>query len=133
MSISIDGIEYKAGKIDARKQFHIVRRLAPVMSSIAPEASKGGDVFSAMADAISKLSDDDADYVIFGLLETVTRKQPNGLGWAKCTTGKVLVFDDIGMSAMLKLAYHSFQENMTDFFSVFQSALNGQNPAQNEQ
>jgi hypothetical protein len=119
MQFSIDGIEYKAGKIDARKQFHIVRRLAPVMSA----AAGGGDMLAMLAGAISKLSDDDADYVLFGLLDVVTRKQENGLGYAKISTGKALMFDDISMGAMLKIAAESFKENMQDFFTVIRSAL----------
>ena len=61
--------------------------------------------------------------MLFGLLDVVTRKQSNGLGFAKVSTGKVLAFDDIGMAAMLKIAAESFKENMQDFFTVMRSAL----------
>lgn len=131
MTSIVDGNEYKAGKIDARKQFHIVRRLAPVMSGVAPVASADGDVFSALANAMAALSDDDADYVLFGLLDCMTRKQASGLGWAKVTAGKSLMFDDISMSAMLKIAFIAFEENMQDFFAVVRSALSEANPALN--
>ncbi len=127
MDIDVGGHSYKCGTIDARKQFHIVRRLATVMGSMA----KGGDAIDAISSAIGRLSDDDADYVIFGLLACVTRKQENGLGWAKVSNGNALMFSDIGMSDMLKLAYSAFEANMQDFFAVIRSTLKEQQQPQN--
>lgn len=129
MDIDLSGHSYKCGTIDARKQFHIVRRLAPVMGSVA----KGGDALDAITAAISKLSDDDADYVVFGLLACVTRKQDNGLGWAKVSNGNALMFADISMGDMLKLAYHAFEANMQDFFAVIRSTLKEQQQPQSAQ
>lgn len=127
MEIEIKGKEYKAGRIDARKQFHIVRRLAPVMGGV----SKGGDPIDAIAGAISSLSDADADYVVFGLLACVKRKQDNGLGWAPVCRDTSLMFDDIGMADMIQLAVLAFKENMSDFFDVVRSTLKEQQPPQN--
>lgn len=129
MDIDVGGHSYKCGTIDARKQFHIVRRLAPVMGNVA----KGGEAIDAIASAVSKLSDDDADYVIFGLLACVARKQENGLGWAKVSNGNALMFADIGMADMLKLAYSAFEANMQDFFAVIRSHLKEQQQPQSAQ
>ncbi len=122
MDIELNGHSYKCGTIDARKQFHIVRRLAPVMGNVA----KGGEAIEAISAAVSQLSDDDADYVIFGLLACVTRKQDSGLGWAKVSNGNALMFSDIGMADMLRLAFSAFEENMQDFFAVIRSNLKEQ-------
>ncbi len=127
MEMEINGQSYKFGKIDARKQFHIVRRLAPVMGSVA----KGGEAIDAITSAIGRLSDDDADYVIFGLLACVTRKQDNGLGWAKISNGTSLMFSDIEMGEMLQIAFRAFEENMQDFFAVIRSTLKEQQQPQN--
>ena len=150
MDFELSGYSYKCGTIDARKQFHIVRRLLPVISGVVQSgmdsgglvkgkpsleylSGKGSVAIEAIASAIGKLSDEDADYVIFGLLACVTRKQENGLGWAKVSNGNAMMFADIGMADMLKLAYSAFEANMQDFFAVIRSILKEQQQPQSAQ
>lgn len=125
MEFELEGRTYRANKIDARTQFHIVRRLAPVLGEIAPALQgKGGlDALPPLANAVAKLTDTDADYVIFGLLKSVVRKQDQGLGWGPVATGEQLMYDDITMPLMLKLAWQSFSFNMSGFFAALPSDL----------
>jgi hypothetical protein len=125
MEFELEGRTYRANKIDARTQFHIVRRLAPVLGEIAPALQgKGGlDALPPLANAVAKLTDSDADYVIFGLLKAVVRKQDQGLGWGPVATGEQLMSDDITMPLMLKLAWQSFSFNMSGFFAALRSDL----------
>lgn len=126
MEVEIEGQTYRIGKLDARAQFHIVRRLAPVLGELAPAiqgGNKGVEVLPPLAAAVAKLSDDDADYCIFGLLKVVSRKQPNGLGWGPVCTGNLLMYDDISMPVMLKLAWNSLSQNMQSFFVALPSDL----------
>ncbi len=125
MEFELEGRNYRANKIDARTQFHIVRRLAPVLGEIAPALQgKGGlDALPPLANAVAKLTDSDADYVIFGLLKAVVRKQDQGLGWGPVATGEQLMYDDITMPLMLKLAWQSFSFNMSGFFAALPSDL----------
>lgn len=125
MEFELEGRTYRANKIDARTQFHIVRRLAPVLGEIAPALQgKGGlEALPPLANAVAKLTDSDADYVIFGLLKAVVRKQDQGLGWGPVATGEQLMYDDITMSLMLKLAWQSFSFNMSGFFAALPSDL----------
>lgn len=126
MELELDGHTYRVGKLDARAQFHIVRRLAPVLGELAPalQGGKGGlDALPPIATAVAKLSDADADYCIFGLLKVVSRRQPNGLGWGPVSTENLLMYDDIGMTQMLKLAWEALTFNMSGFFAVLPSDL----------
>ncbi len=126
MEFETEGRTYRVNKIDARSQFHIVRRLAPVLGQVAPaiQGGKGGmDALPALADAIAKLSDDDADYVLFGLLKVVNRKQDQGLGWGPVCTGTSIMYDDITMPTMLKLAWEAMSFNMSGFFAALPSDL----------
>lgn len=126
MELELDGHTYRIGKLDARAQFHIVRRLAPVLGELAPalQGGKGGlDALPLIATAVAKLSDADADYCIFGLLKVVRRKQPNGLGWGPVATENLLMYDDIGMTQMLKLAWEALTFNMSGFFAALPSDL----------
>ncbi len=126
MEIEIEGRAYRINKIDARSQFHIVRRLAPVLGKIAPavQGVKGGmESLPALAGAIADLSDEDADYVLFGLLKALSRKQDQGLGWGPVVTGTSIMYDDITMSTMLKLAWEALSFNMSGFFAAMPSHL----------
>ena len=103
-----------------------MRRLAPVLGELAPalQGGKGGlDALPPIASAVAKLSDADADYCIFGLLKVVSRKQPNGLGWGPVSTENLLMYDDIGMTQMLKLAWEALTFNMSGFFATLPSDL----------
>lgn len=139
---------YRAGVLDARAQFHIVRRLAPFLSSLAPTLGKvqavkagGGkasdmtpedmmQVLPGIAEALSSLDDATADYVIFGLLAVVTRQQDQGLGWAPVSTGTMLMFTDISMPQMITIAGRALMANLGDFFAVLNSVSSqlGQKP-----
>jgi hypothetical protein len=128
MEFTIEGRTYKVGKIDARTQFHIVRRLAPILGEIAPVlkdigGSNGLDAIPPIADALAKLSDADADYCIFGLLKVIYRKQDNDLGWGAVATGESLMYEDITMPIMLQLAWKALSFNMSSFFSVLPAGL----------
>ena len=127
MEFELKGQSYAVGKIDARAQFHIVRRLAPVLGEIAPVAASGKmnglDALPPLAAAIAGLSDADADYCLFGLLSVVRRKQPQGMGWGPVTTGNTLMYEDIGMVEMLQLAWKALEFNMSGFFAALPSDL----------
>lgn len=149
MEFSVGGTTYRCTKLGAREQFHIVRRLAPVLGQLAPAFQKSygnraatsapaqgeenkGDKLSAVLDtlpvvaqAIAGLSDADADYVIFGLLKAVSRNMGQGLGWAPVCSidGYQLQYQDIDMPTMLKLAAKALQFNLSGFFSALPSDL----------
>lgn len=131
----LNGQEYKFEKISPLAQFHIVRRLAPVLgellSAVGP-TFKGGksemkqeDMMKALGPitvAISKLSDEDSEYVLFGLLKGVSRKQIGG-GWAKVSVETSLMFQDIDMKIMFQLAMKSFMVNLGGFIDALPSGL----------
>jgi len=99
MEFSIDGIEYRAVKVDVIKQFHLARRISPFLEAIVPLITKvksGGNVesfdaliegYAPFAKMMASMTDEDADYILFGLLACVSRKQGNGLGYAKVSSG----------------------------------------------
>lgn len=131
MEYELNGQTYRIGKLDARAQFHIVRRLAPVLGELAPsiQGGKNGlEALPAIASAIAKLSDADADYCLFGLLRVVSRKQANGLGWSPVSTENLMMFDDIDMAAMLRLAWQTLSYNISGFFAALPSDLKDARP-----
>ncbi|MDD3310951.1 phage tail assembly chaperone [Pseudodesulfovibrio sp.] len=120
MDLTINGNAYRAGRMDARRQFHVVRRLAPIISGLTDLKSLMGDPMAALgplADAIAEMKDADADYILDACLAVVERKQPAG-GWAKVMVNGGLMFQDLDMAAMLRLTWAVLQEDMQGFFDA---------------
>lgn len=116
MEFEIKGQQYRSGKLDAFKQFHVARRLAPLLGGIA---QGGGGDFSAflqpMAEAIAHMPDADCDYILNTCLAVVQRQQGNA--WASIMKGKEFMFDDIDMGSMIQITVQVIQENLGGFFS----------------
>lgn len=128
--IQIGDHVYRLGKLNAFAQFHIARRLAPVLGSLGaaavslPSAMDGAvavgesdtlSVLGPIADAVSKMSDVDVDYVLNTCLSVCARQQ--GAQWARVQApGGGLMFQDIDLSALMQLAFAVIRENLGNFF-----------------
>jgi hypothetical protein len=131
--IELGGQTYRIGPLSPMRQFHIVRRLAPVVSAFGalPElADADGDddgiSLDALAksagpvvDALGKMSDEDSEYVILNTLRAVERKQ--GPGWARVIANgrngePLLMFEDIDLATLMQLVWHTLRENLARFF-----------------
>lgn len=132
MDIEINGQQYRIGKLDARKQFHIARRLAPVMKSFgdvmiqqaAAAPAEGEDLLmkamSPIIDAIALMSDEETDYILDTCLAVVSRQQPGGQ-YQKVMVGKNMLFADIDLPVMMQLTFNTIRENLSNFFFVPQA------------
>jgi hypothetical protein len=126
--IKVKGEEYACGKLNALAQFHVVRRLGPmlVVAGISVEMLRTGmkvalDDMVSMAgpvmELLSKMSDKDVDYILFTCLAVVKRKQ--GDQWAPITVKDTnqLMFHDIDMPAMIRLVVEVLKENLAGFLT----------------
>lgn len=122
-TVEVGGHQYAIGRIDARKQFHIARRIAPLLAGLGSSAFKKGEnadgfakFLGPIADALSKMSDEDVDYVLDVCLSVCQRVQPNGQGAPIMSRAGGMMFNDIDMPQMVQLAVKVIQENMSGFF-----------------
>jgi|SRR5271165_6183686 len=130
----IGGRKFKLNKVDAFKQFHIVRRIAPILSDLLPSIKDAQKIkqenlseeeklegLAKMAapfmEGIAKLSDKDADFVLFGLLSSVEIQQPTG-NWARVSTNEMIMMQDLELPVLLQLAGRAFMFNLSGFFAV---------------
>lgn len=130
----IGGRHFKLNKIDAVKQFHIVRRIGPILSDLLPALKDGKNLvdpklteeqkFDAMAklitpvmNGLSKLKDEDADLVLYGLLSSVEVQQPTG-NWARVANNSMLMMQDLELPALLNAAGRAFVFNLSSFFTA---------------
>ena len=120
--IEINGAQYRVGKMDARRQFHVMRRLAPLLSTLGPVAAGGLDdpaALAPMAAVLAGLSDEDVDYVLDTCLAVCQRQQGDAWAAIRVPNGKasLSMFADIDMAAELRLTAEAIKGNLGDFFA----------------
>ncbi len=126
----VGGVAYKSRKMDAKRSFHVMRRLMPVLVSfkdlIPAIKAGGGKVDLASADmvgllesashAIAGLKDEDCDYILDACLALVQRKGPEG-GWHAVwnSAAGMPQYQDITMPAMLQIAMNVIVDALGSF------------------
>jgi hypothetical protein len=123
-TVEVGGFSYRIGRIDARKQFHVSRRLMPLLARLggaaALKSQAGADGFTKflgpLSEVLSKMSDEDVDYVLDACLSVCQRIQPNGQGAPVMARGGGMMFNDIDMGQMVQLTVHVIRENLSGFF-----------------
>lgn len=140
-TVGINGETYRLGKMPARTQFHVLRRIMPVMASLAPvaialglakpeggagdepmEVDKFFGMIGPMAEGLARMADADMDFVINNVMAQ-TAKNVNGQ-WAPMLApdGFTFMFQDMGMELMLQLTLAGIRENFGNFFDLLRLA-----------
>lgn len=135
------GRKFKIGKLNAFKQFHIVRRIAPILADLLPgigelqKIAKKGDkteeesfqesavILTPLLTGFSRLSDTDAEFVLYGLLSCVEVQIAGS--WAKVSTESMLMVQDMELPALIQIAGRSFMANLSGFFAALPAAAPG--------
>lgn len=135
---SIGNLEFKLNKMDAFKQFHVVRRMGPILSDLLPslkdmaasskkemnEEEKLDQItkfVSPIMNGLSKLSDEDANKVLLGLLSCVEMKQVQTGNWARVASDSNLMFSNLELPILLQAAGRAFMFNLSGFFAALPS------------
>lgn len=121
MEVTVGGVNYRSVKMDAFKQFHVIRRMGPLFPNIAgflTEAKKedSDKMLQAgyIAAALGRLSDPDANFILNNCLATCQRQQ--GTVWANLTDASgSLMFSDLSMPDMLELVWKVLEDNYGPF------------------
>lgn len=125
--ITIVGNTYRYGKLNAFQQFHIERRIMPLVFSALPvffgvagkteeSATSFQDILEKsrpLADVLSKMSDEDADYVTRTCLSVIQRKQ--GMEWVSLMSDGRLMFDDLDAFETVLLSFFVIRRNLANF------------------
>ena len=144
-TFEIGGTSYRAGRIDAIKQLHVVRRLSPLVGALqgpdldaitmappppgedaanSPEVRQRDDalagLLSRLTGAVASLSDADTEYVLAVCLGVVERQEANGLGWSRVwnQAARRPQYDDINLVTMMQLVGRVLMANVGDFTSA---------------
>lgn len=132
--IEVDGRTYRVGRLNAKQQLHVFRRLGPILAAVgkpvaqmmhaygslkAAEAQGGaslGDLLGPVMDELSKMPDSEVDYVIDTCLSVCARVE-DGRSAPVMRQG-TLVFQDMDMPTMVRLAIEVIKENIGNFLST---------------
>jgi hypothetical protein len=119
---TIKGNNYRSGKMDAIKQSHIARRIAPVFGSIQdafaaagkPESFTMLDALPIMTKIVGEMSDANWEYIVLSCLDVTARQQ--GQVWAKIRAGGRMMFEDIQLPEMMQIVWSVLNDNLANFF-----------------
>lgn len=129
VEFEINGVKYRAETMDARRQFHVARRIAGAFKPSAEafeqvkdaEKTEGGARAAAVVaainsffDALSNQSDEQLDYIIDACLDTVSRK--SGKTWSALRSGGVQMYD-LSLYEIGYIVFKVIEANLTGFFA----------------
>lgn len=131
---------YRINKLNAFQQFHLSRKVAPIIPTLipvflklqasakAPEDVEGNpstplsgdlgamaEIMQPFADGIASMSDEAAEFILSTCLGVVQRKQ--GGTWVEVwsKSQSVCMFDDIDLGVMVKLCIRVITESLGPF------------------
>lgn len=132
MSEEVDvlGKRYRVERLPPMTQFHVVRRmgaaLAACLTAYMDEQASAASLLVPVMEAMGKLTDADAEYVINACMGAARRQDPRTESWAPVMVGGRPMFDDIDMPVMLAIVREVLQVQLSGFFSaVAPPASNG--------
>lgn len=130
--------KFKLNKLNALKQFHIARRVTPILADLLPylkdfklaltvtSESEKLEQFAKIAtpfmNGISKLSNADSELVLIGLLSCVEVQQSSG-NWARIANDEMIMIQDLDLPVLLQAAGRGFIYNMKGFFDGLPAQL----------
>jgi len=130
ISVTINNQNYRIGRLSALAQFHVSRRLGPVLavtgSSLAGLKNASdldfADILEPIMGIVASMPDADVDYILFTCLSVVTKQQ--GDAWAPVSVGNRLMFEDLDMPDMLRLVFQCLKENLGNFLKELDAVGN---------
>ena len=125
--IELSGQQYRIGKLTAMPQFHVSRRIAPIIPTLIPvfmKLAKGGvagdlsgfsEALGPFADGIAAMDDAASEFVLSTCLSAVSRQ--NGQTWATIWNRQhnTCMFDDIDLGVMINLTVSVIQDSLAPF------------------
>ena len=129
MDFTIGDKQFRAGKLDAFAQFHVSRRIAPIIPTLIPlfvKIAQDGNLAKDMlgvsqllgpfADGLANMSDETSEYVLSTCL-SVVRRQATGGNWAPVWNkqAKSCMFDDMDLGDLIQVTIEVIKDSLGPF------------------
>ena len=131
--VEVGGRTYRLGQLNAFEQWHLFRRVAPIMAGLGEGAVKmrnradGGeeagdeamlDLLSPVVEVLSQMTDAESDYIMHKCLAKVQRKNEQGAWGPVMSHGQLLFSDEMDMATVFRLTMEMLRENRVINFSI---------------
>lgn len=139
IEFQIGSIDYRADKLNAIQQFHVSRKIAPLIPALIPvfleiaknvDLKKGvgslaseesltriGPLLQPFADGLASLPDASVDYLLETCLSVVRRRREDNWAPVWSSSSKTLMFDDMDLGSVIPLMVRVIRENLGPFIS----------------
>lgn len=127
--IEVKGHSYRVGKLNAIQQFHVARRLGPalIVAGVSIEMLRNGmnlgqekmlAMVGPVMDVISKMPDEEVEYVLYTCLGVVQRGE--GGKWAQVLASvgggrPQIMYETLELPELIELCVAVLQENLANF------------------
>ena len=137
MQFTIKDKTFSAGFMPAIKQFHVVRRLTPLVDAAKDmlddkavkrpmEVQLSDFHLGPIASVLASLPDADFEYIVNACLDVTELKQPDG-GFAPVRVKGVVMFP-FDLSTLIGIVWNVLKGNLSGFFGDLGSALSAKGP-----
>lgn len=122
IEFEVNGVQYRAGQMDARRQFHVMRRLLPLVKEVPQLVNPQADPLASLGPLLASLgsmADAEFDYVIDACLSVVQRQDHSTATWAPIVASNgMIVYDDIkdDLGALTQIMIPVIKGNLEGFF-----------------
>lgn len=137
-TFNVGGREFQLLKLDAIKQYHIARKMGPILPDIFAGLGDAKKLVSATQEEqleilaklaspllkeFSKLSEEDSEMILFGLLQGAEVKGVGG-AWTRVARpasnplDKAMLCVELELPMLLQVAGRAFMFNLSGFFSA---------------
>lgn len=118
-TVEINGKSYTLRKMPVMKQFHVARRISPIIAKMV-----SGDTMDEAVKELATLSDKDSEYVLSSCLDVVTyRDEENKRDFPVQASNGMLAYDHIDLAVMLSLVAEVLRFNLEGFMNAPPSIL----------
>lgn len=128
--VKIKEASYSIGRLSAKKQFAVSRRLVPFIGDIMPNIKdlmsgegalldRAVELVPQIANTLASMKDEDCDFIFDTCLAVVKVQRPEG--WFALTTpdgGTMMYHDLIELPEMLQLTAEVVKANLMSFFPI---------------
>lgn len=125
IEFELNGVQYRADKLDAFKQLHVSRKIAPTVPKLIPvfvALQKSGkddmgvlaDAAGPFAEALAAMPNADVEYVVKACLGVVKRGQ-GGMFSPMVAPDGTPMFSDMGLGDLLPIVARVLRESLGNF------------------
>jgi hypothetical protein len=142
LEFEVSGQQYRARKLTAFQQFHVSRKVAPILPTLVPvfvrlkqsenlmdDLATTAAALQPFADGLAAMKDEDGEFVISTCLSVVQRETQGNWAAVWSVQSKVCMFDDIDLGIMIPLILKVIQDSLGPFISGLLTSQTG-SPAQ---